>query len=610
MKRGLHGRFQPLALLSVAGNVRLGSPRIPPQTLPLIGVGVAMVTAAIVLGYDERGQTLKGDEWDYAIRLSAQPLGHALLQPPPDKYLMAVPLLLYKGLFETVGIDSYTPYRVVQIALVILCGSLFFTLARRRVGDLLAVPPTILLLFFGSASEVVVTPLRIPSLIAIAAGLGTLITLERRSLQSDLTACLLLAISLASHPESVAFAASAMVLVLLRPAPGRWRRSWVFVAPVALFGIWSVWNGQSGGTNPAFDRLSHLPSFAADSFVSTTAAVTGASGLIDGPAFDDALGWIAAGLVVVLVALALILRPKPLTPRFWALLAALVVMLGSTALAPVSAFRTPETARYLYPEAILLLLLLAELASGLQLSRPMAWIAAVVVAAGLVSNLADLQRDATNLRVVSDVVKAQLGAVDLERGRVDPDFLPLLPPILARAGPVQLGTAPGAGGQGWLMRASEYFRIARDFESPAYSPEELARRPLETRHAADAVLVRALGLRLEPAPLRPTSGPMPTVANLARGAAKTTRSCVDLSPRDGGVQAEVSVPPGGVWLSGTLDSEDQFGIARFSELPTALQRLRRGRAAYLTIPRDGLPIPWRLSVLSTRRLRVCGLRGA
>ncbi len=197
--------------------MRTGFSRLAPSTLALLAVGLAMVVSAVVLGYESRGQTLQGDEWDYAIRLSHQSLGHALFHPPPDKYLMPVPLLLYKGLFETFGISSYAPYRVVGIALVILCAGLFFVLARRRVGALLAVPPTILLLFFGSASEVVVTSLRIPSQIAIAAGLGMLVALDRRTLRGDVVACLLLGVSLLSHPEAAAFAAAAAVLVCSGP---------------------------------------------------------------------------------------------------------------------------------------------------------------------------------------------------------------------------------------------------------------------------------------------------------------------------------------------------------------------------------------------------------
>ncbi len=178
------------------------------------------------------------------------------------------------------------------------------------------------------------TSLRIPSLIAIAAGLGMLVALDRRTLRGDVVACLLLGISLVSHPEAAAFAAAAAVFVLFRPSPERWRRSWVFVAPLALFGTLSLTQSQSGATNPAVDRLSDVASFIGESLVSLTADVSGVSGLITGPAYDSALGWIALGLLLAVVAVALVRRSKPLTPGFWAMLVALAVLLASTAIAP------------------------------------------------------------------------------------------------------------------------------------------------------------------------------------------------------------------------------------------------------------------------------------
>ncbi|MEK6326930.1 MAG: hypothetical protein AABM66_05300 [Actinomycetota bacterium] len=573
----------------------------------MLAVGVAMVVAAVVLAYESRGQTLKGDEWDYAIRLSAQSLGHALFDPPPDKYLMPVPLLLYKGLFEVFGIGSYAPYRAVGIALVILCAGLFFALARRRVGDLLAIPPTILLLFFGSASEVVVTSLRIPSQIAIAAGLGMLVALDRRTLRGDVVACVLLAISLLSHPEAAAFAAAAAVFVLFRPSPERWRRSWVFGAPLALFGTLYLTQGESGTTNPALDGLNGVVSFIGESLVSLTAALSGVSGLITGPAYDSPLGWIALGLLLGAVAVALARRSKPPTPGFWAMLAALAVLLASTAIAPVTLFRTPETQRYIYPEAILLLLLLVEVARAARLHRGVAFAVTGVLAAGLVSNLADLRTNADQQRAVSDLVKAELGALELARGHADPDFLPFGPRFAALGTKLLLVTPPGAGGQGWAMRASEYFVIARDFGSPADSPHELddlAGAP--AGQAADLVLAGGLGLRLRPASPEPppASRPRPTVKSLSEGTARTSGSCLRLSPRNGQLRAAITLPPGGVWLTG---SRQELGVSRFFSLPAVrLQPLRDSHAAHLRIPRDSSSLPWTLWVDSQRGLRLCG----
>jgi hypothetical protein len=597
-----------------------------------------MAVAAVVLAYEERGQTLKGDEWDYAIRLSSQPLGHALFHPPAFKYVMPVPLLLYKGLFEIFGIASYWPYRIVSIALVIVCAGLFFAIARRRVGDLLALPPAILLLFFGSAPSaisanleragIVVSPLRIPSQIAIATGLGTLLALERKTLRGDILACLLLGASLVSHPESVAFAAAAAVLILFRPSPERWLRSWVFLAPLFVFGILSASQGQAGGNNPAFHRLSGAPSFIAESFATISSDVSGISGLISGSAFDSPLGWIAAGLLVALIVAAVVRRSRPLGPGFWAMLIGLLALLAATALAPVSLGRTPETPRYIYPEAILMLLLLAEVASVVRLPRGAQWLVAAVLAAALLANVGDLRRGAASLRAVSTMVKAELGAVDLARkagAHVEPNFLTFGPQVSYSlfAHPREVGghlieplphTVPGAGGIGWQMRASEYFRIKKDFGSPAYSPGQLAALPPSSGRSADVVLAGALGLRFRPASQRPPSspGPDPGRHGVVQGVERKRGSCVRVSPgrspkhrASGGV----TLPPGGAWIGGSPSPGTELSVSRFLDFPV-ISLSTPHSAGKLEIPKDSSHVRWKLWFVTHRPLDVCALRNA
>ena len=82
-------------------------------------------------------------------------------------------------MFEVFGIGSYLPYRLAAIILALLCAALFYSIARRRIGSLLALAPTILLLFLGSGWEELITGMRIPSLFAIASGLAAILLLER-----------------------------------------------------------------------------------------------------------------------------------------------------------------------------------------------------------------------------------------------------------------------------------------------------------------------------------------------------------------------------------------------------------------------------------------------
>ena len=217
---------------------RIARPRLDRPQIALALLGLALVAAAILLAYWGRRQTVHSDELQYAVRLSTQSLGHAMLHPPASGYLIAAPMLVYRALFETVGLGDYAAQRAVAIALLLISAILFYALARRRVGDFLALAPTVLLLFFGYGSDVVLTADRIPGSMAVAAGLGMFLALDRDSFAGDLVAAILLTLSLASHPTGLAFAVGAAVLVVSRPSPWRWRSAWVFLVPVALYAAW------------------------------------------------------------------------------------------------------------------------------------------------------------------------------------------------------------------------------------------------------------------------------------------------------------------------------------------------------------------------------------
>jgi hypothetical protein len=574
--------------------------RVSARTMAFAAVGLAMASYALVVGLEGTGQTLKADEWGYVIR-GSNPLGEALFEPPGAKYLLAVPMLFYKGLFETVGIDTYLPYRVLGIVLVVVCAGLFFALARRRVGDLAAVPPTALLLFFGSAWDVVVTPLRVPALMSIAAGLGMLLSLERQDLRGDLAAAALLAISLASHPTSFAFVAAAVVIVLLRPSPERWQRSWVVLGPVVLYAGWWLWVRDPGlAASPEPGNVADIPVFVAESLVAVTAAITGLAGVFLEPgimglqaAVDSVLGWVAALVLVAAIGLALTRRSRPLPPTFWAILAALFTLWVATAVAHRDVEMRPAVSpRYLYPGGLLLLLLLAELSHGVRLPRAVPWIAGGILAIGLAYNVEQLHRSANGMRARSDEVKAYVGALELARGHVRPEFV-----AASRSIP---------SGQ---LTAGAYFEVADEFGSPAHSPADLARRPEPIRREADVVLAQALRLRAHPfSSGRPRDGPPPRVERVTQGESQADSGCARLRPSGGSVEAELALPPGGAWLRSKRIEDIALRVGRFANPPGyALTPSPGGSSAVIRIPRDGSPIPWRMLVSAPQAVTVCGL---
>jgi hypothetical protein len=587
--------------------------RPSPRTLAFALVGVAMVGSAIVAAYWGRGHTFGLDEMAYARRLSEQSLGHALVYPPSNGYMIAAPLLVYKLMFETIGLGSYPPYRAVSIALELLCAGLFFLLARRRVGDLWAVPPTVLLLFFGYGWEELLTAERIPGLMALATGLGTLLVLTHETRRGDAAAAVLLTISLASHPSGLAFVSGAAVLILFRAPPERWRSAWVFLGPAALYAAWYLFL-RLPGTTPTQTHLSELASFVGQSWTATTAAVSGLAGILDGSAYHHTLGWLAGALLFVLVAAGVATRARKLPPSFWAAAAALLTLWVITGVtrgdALITFYRPADAPRYLYPAAFLLLLLVVELAGAVRLPAWGAWAATGVLALGLVANLDRLHDAGNQSRLTGASIRAAFGATEIAAATVRPAFAPA----------------------GFLYpSAGEYLDIVRAFGSPAYSPTELGEASPRLRQVADGTLFGAMRLEARPAHRTPSGRARPLRLEKAlQGTAATVGGCLNLKPVPGAAVfapqpsvlppppvmgsasppalAEVTLPPGGVSVAADRLDDVGMRLGRFADPPALpLKTPRSGDAASLAIPEDRVAVPWKLVVYSREPVSLCGL---
>ena len=532
-------------------------------------VALAMAAAAVLLAYWSRGLWFSTDDLDYATRLANDSLGHALLYPPSNKYLIAVPLLFYKATFEVFGIDTYVPERVVGLGLVLLSAGLLFALLRKRVGDLAAVPPVLLMLFFGAGWEAVLTPVRIPSQFALVAGLGTLLALERRDLRGDLAAMVLLAVSLASHPVGISFAAAATVMIVLRSREG-WRALWVVAVPGALFAVW--WLFLRPPTTPSLvpNRASDVFPFVRDSWASVTAAVTGLFGVLDDAAFHEPLAWIAAALLLVLIAVGVAWSWRRLPPIFWAALVGLLVLMATTRLSPGGFLRVPDEPRYLYPEAFYLLILLGALAGTVRLRGWPLWLASGILLISLWPNIDRLIDSGRGARETFDGYRAEWSAVEIAGPNAQPGYRPdFLSPT-----------------------AAEYLTAVRAYGRGGYSVSQLASRPNDTRRLADSALVRALGIRLVPA-----AGPKPAAQRCATAGR--------------GGSSAAPLPASGVWIGPGPLASASFYLGRFADQPSArLTPPATPGPAVLRVPPGTAGPPWRLLVQSTRALRVCGLAGA
>ena len=515
-------------------------------------------------------------------------------------------MVFYKGAFSTIGIDDYLPYRLVGMALTVAAAALFLVLGARRVGYLIALPGAVLLLFLGSSSEVTATALRIPTQIAVVAGLGMLLALERRDLRGDLAACVLLLVSITSHPLGTAFAAAAIVLVVARPIPERWRRAWVFGVPLLLFGAWYVTLRQPLPEGPGLgDQLGDLPRFEAESLAVMAAAATGVfrspiSGEIH---FLTPLTAVVAAVVAVTVCARALTTRMPAS--FWAIVAAALVLFAAPAFAS-GQVRSPAATRYIFPGVIMLLLLLAEVGHGANLKAHRVRVAAGVAVAvvflfAIFSNARVLEQNAQMWATVGSQVRAALAAEDLARGHIDSTFRVEDP--FARP-PIQLNFI--------ALTAEQYFTTASTYGSPAFTPAQARAEPPAIRGVTDVILARALALRLAPAGSLPRpSGTRPRVLSTTGEVHASMPGCVTLMPGGASPSSEIELPAGGVALAGADERTIQLALARFGAIYTDhVEPLLSSGIASLKIPSDTDPTPWKLLIRGARRpVEACGLAG-
>ena len=166
------------------------------------------------------------------------------LLAPHNEHLSVVPVLLYKLLFATVGIDHYWPYRVLGLAMhaFVVVGLFFY--ARRRVGDVLALAAAATILFLGKGWNDVLWPFQAGFMASMAAGVGALLALDRGTRRGDVLAAVALLIALASSSLGLPLAAALGLEVLGRP--DRRARWWIVAAPVALYAVWWAGYGREG----------------------------------------------------------------------------------------------------------------------------------------------------------------------------------------------------------------------------------------------------------------------------------------------------------------------------------------------------------------------------
>lgn len=529
-----------------------------------IALGVAMAASLALIVAATNGQGFAIDELYYYARVAAKdgglfhygsPFSPEYLLAPFNGHLALGGRFVYETVFATAG-AHYTVFVVIDALGICACGGLLFVFARRRLGDVAALAPALLVLFLGIAREQFLWPLDFNSSVALAAGLAAILCLQREDRRGDVLACLLLALSAAMIEVGLAFIAGAALLIAI--GPGRWRRAWIVLAPIALYAIWWIWSAKFGQGETELSNITTAPKTYFNSIAVVLGSLTGTN-----PVHADSFGTDVTTLgrvlaVVALVALAVRLAFGNLPRTIWVWL----VTAGAYWTLLAVAARPPQSTRYLLVSAVLVLLIAADCFRR-PLSNRAGAVLVVLALLPLPGNLGALLTGKDQNVLRSDIAKsrAEFAMLELAGERVDPAYVVSADPRVAELG----------GGLYLGIPAGAYLDSAGENDSIAYSLEELRQQPEEIRRIADAALVGALHLELEP-----SSRP---------GAAETCRTT---RPAGGG--------PAVVTLTGGLNhirvagtGTPLIGLRRFagSGPGVPIAKLRPDGWAAVRLPQDG-----------------------
>jgi hypothetical protein len=527
-----------------------------------------------------------GDELFYFARLVERggglahyhALGPGYLLAPHNGHLQLVGRLVYEALFALFG-TAYAPFRIVEVASLLACVGLFYELARAKIGPVAALVPSVLLLFFGFAWEPMLWPFDMHTLIALAAGLGALLALERDGRRGDALACALLVLSTATIEVGIAFSVGVAVSVLARP--DRARRLWIFLVPLLLYAAWSLWATRFDQTQLVFSDARLIPVTIVRALGAVLSSILGLNDLSAATPIQlvGSHPWGVPLAALALAALAFRVYRSRVPTTLWVMIAILVTYWSLLALGQ----RPATSSRYVFVGAVGVLLIAADAVNGWRLPRGGAALAVALALAWLAiaipPNIAKLHDGQRLLQSGEATAKAEYGILDLAGTRARPGYKPFKDPRVIEAG----------GSQVLGLAAGPYDEAARRIGSLGYSPDELAGAPVPAPATADATLAGALRIHL--------AG--------ARGVRPS--GCSHFAPR-GGAGLALPLPRGGIALRVDSAHPEPLGLGRFA---TGAPSVQLGEAApgtwrALRIPRASAPRTWRL--YADAPLTICPLR--
>jgi hypothetical protein len=548
--------------------------RTTPRNVSVLLLGAALTAAVAMTLVLTRELTFLQDTWQFLI-VRRDPTLDALFQPH-NEHLVVFPVLIEQLLLRVFGMTTATPEYVLLALFLAATAALLYVYVRRRVGPWLALFAAIAILCLGPAWEALLWPFEITFVGPILFGLAMLLALEREDTRGDIAACAFLTLSIGFSGLGLPFIFAAAVAVFQGDREARLRRLYVFLIPLLLYVAWYVGWGHDAETHLSLHNLLASPRFVADSLAVAVGTLAGLSTQPMGGTVD--LGWgqaILAGLVVVLGYRQL--RKPGFFAGLWPAAAAAAAYWFLTAFNEIPG-RDPTSSRYQYAGAIFVLLILANLFKGVRPSRGALLLAAALTALAVGPNLVVLKDYSDVLRQESRLTRADVGAIEIARRTVDPEFQ-LNPEVAGTPGLVDIFAGP-------------YLEAADEYGSPAYTAAELASAPEDARRQADIVLGQAL--------------PVSTDTRLGEyaGGAGAPENCVAAPPAGG---EGLAVSPGTTRIEVAPGPHAAFALRRFAvaEFPVVTEGAPGDSTTLLHIPRDTSRRPWHLQVEASQPVRVC-----
>jgi hypothetical protein len=553
----------------IASDPQLNRPTLGSLSVPYVWplISALAVIAVGWLVYGARRFDFYFDEWDWVDHSAHWTLNDYFV--PHVVHWSTVPMLVYKALFETVGMRSYIPY-LTAMALMHAAGALvLFALLRRSAGDALAFAGTVIFLFIGTGAQDIDWAFQVGFDGSVTFGLlGVyLLTADEAGRWRQVGGLVALLLGLGCSGIGLFYCVWAGVDNLLQKNSRR--RLWVVGTALAVFGVWYLHYGRAAAqTDNKLFSLSMLRLEIGYIPVGIGNVVAGLLGRS-----SDYVGLvlpIAVGLLAVLL-----YKYRPVGSLVWAALVALVVDYGVTASGRAQAgVDEALQTRYVGVAAPFVLLITVEALRRVPVARH--WgvpVFATVVTLSLVGNLVALRNAQHELLPGFVSQDQQFEALWLLRNApgLDPNAIPTP------------GEAPTLTAEDYVTSREEY-----GTSLPTITLAQLAD---DNPTWINTVMRNVL--------------PMKTAAVKTVPAAAT--HCTAISPAGGSVV--LSVPDGDAVYFAAAQTEhvtvqywyEGSGSGYVgTSLPVAL-----GTALKVTLPDTGLGLTWHIALTSTASGQVC-----